>query len=127
MDSPTSLKGDAEKGIRALKKSQTEFPGSSSLSSGLLGYALAKAGRENEARKLLKELWDLEQKSHKTATTYAFIYVGLGETDKGFDWLDKAADAHESVILHIPVDPFADSIRSHPRYKALLRKMNLEA
>ena len=37
------------------------------------------------------------------------------------------SDKRRYVILHIPVDPFADSIRSHPRYKALLRKMNLEA
>ena len=44
------------------------------------------------------------------------------------DWspLDKAVDEREGLTLHFHIDPLFDPLRSHPRYHALLRKMNLE-
>jgi hypothetical protein len=60
------------------------------------------------------------------ALSFAVIYPALGEIDKGFDWLEKAVDERLGTILHLHIDPLYDLQRSHPRYPALLRKMNLE-
>jgi len=46
--------------------------------------------------------------------------------DRGFDWLEKTVDEHDGMFLHLHVDPIYDSLRSHPRYQILLRKMNLK-
>ena len=59
--------------------------------------------------------------------SFPLVYAELGEIDKAFDWLEKAVDEHEGLTIHLPVDPWFDLFRSHPRYAALLRKMNLES
>jgi hypothetical protein len=58
-------------------------------------------------------------------SSFALIYVGLGENDLGFDWLEKAVDDHDQWIFFVHADNSFDSIRSHPRSHALMRKMNL--
>ena len=57
---------------------------------------------------------------------FAYIYYGLGEMDKAFDWLDKAVDEKDGLLYEITSVSYSDPLSSHPRYKAVLRKMNLE-
>jgi hypothetical protein len=56
----------------------------------------------------------------------AFIHFGLGDSDRGFEYLEKAVEQKEDGVNWIKVDPSMDSLRSDPRYKSLLRRMNLE-
>ena len=60
--------------------------------------------------------------------SFAMIYMGLGETEKAFDWFDKAVEERSPIILiySFHMFPNYEYLRSHPRYKALMRKMNLE-
>ncbi len=46
--------------------------------------------------------------------------------DNAFDWFEQAIDEHESLMIHLHAHPNDDPLRTHPRYRALLRKMNLE-
>jgi hypothetical protein len=57
---------------------------------------------------------------------FARIYEALGEIDNALDWCEKAIDARDSWIFHLNVDPAWDPLRSHPRFQALLGKMNLQ-
>ena len=93
---------------------------------GLLGCAYARAGRASEAQKLLKELEEQERKSYVLPSSLAQIYLALGEIDKGFDWFERALNEHDVLIYVYLITPIFDSLRPHPRYHALLRKMNLE-
>ena len=43
------------------------------------------------------------------------------------EWFDKAIDEREPLILFGRDFAIHDPLRSQPRYRALLRKMNLEA
>ncbi len=54
------------------------------------------------------------------------IYVGLGEKDKAFEWLEKAYEDRSigSSFAGIKVDPVFDPLRSDPRFADLLRRMN---
>ena len=94
---------------------------------GILGFAYAKAGKTVEARKILEELQNLSQKGYVQPSSFPWIYMGLGEIEKSFDWLEKAIEEREGIIIHIDIEPSLDPLRSQPRYKALLRKMNLES
>ncbi len=96
------------------------------VSLGTLGCAYVHAGRIDEAQRLLEELQKTSQKTHVSATHFAQIYFALGEIDKCFDCLDKAVDEHDVQFFTWLDIPYVDPLRSHPRYHALLRKMNLE-
>jgi hypothetical protein len=83
------------------------------------------AGRRDEARIFLKELNELAQKVYAPPSSFAHVYLGLGEMDQCFDWMEKAVDEHDGYVFHLHVLSYFDPLRSHPRYPALLRKMNL--
>ncbi len=49
----------------------------------------------------------------------------LGHMDKAWEWMKKSADQREVWVIWIKVDPQLDTMRSDPRYKQLLARMNL--
>jgi hypothetical protein len=93
---------------------------------GFLGYAYAIAGRTGEAHGILEELDIAAKTAYLPASSFALIYLGLEETDKAFDWLEKALEERGYWIFRFNTDPMWARLRSHPRGRALLRKMNLE-
>jgi serine/threonine protein kinase/tetratricopeptide (TPR) repeat protein len=54
------------------------------------------------------------------------IYFALGENDQGFGWLEKAYEERDPFVKKIGNDPIYDMVRSDLRFKAMLKKMNLE-
>ena len=48
-----------------------------------------------------------------------------GEPDRAFEWLVKAYEARDPDLMFIKDDPLLGSLRGDPRYKAVLRRMNL--
>jgi TolB-like protein len=54
----------------------------------------------------------------------AYVYAWRGEKDSAFEWLERAY-ARRSGLSEIKVDPLLRKIRDDPRFKALLKKMNL--
>jgi hypothetical protein len=55
----------------------------------------------------------------------AAAHAYRGETDQAFAWLERAYQERDARILGIKTDPYLKSLVADPRYKALLRKMNL--
>ncbi len=56
----------------------------------------------------------------------AAIYRGLGEIDEALEWLEKGVDERDLIIVGgLKSEPRYTIMRGHPRYQALLRKMNL--
>ena len=117
--------GKHDDAIRALE-TQAQLQGRSSFTLGSLGWVYGSTGRTGEARKVLEELQERAQKQYTPSWSFAVIYSGLGEGDKAFDWYEKAVDEREPLMLQFNVHPNYDPLRTHPRYPALLRKMNLE-
>ncbi len=90
-----------------------------------LGHVYAVSGRKTEARKILAELQRLSEHSYVPAHDVALVYVGLGEKDKAFEWLDKAYEEHSFNLTHLKVEPRFDPLRSDPRFADLLRRIGL--
>jgi TolB-like protein/tetratricopeptide (TPR) repeat protein len=100
--------------------------GRSSFALGNLGWVYGSTGRTADALRLVEELRERAQQAYVPAWSFAVIYQALGESDKAFDWFEKAIDDREPLMLQFTVHPNYDSLRAHSRYPALLRKMNLE-
>ncbi|MGH9842563.1 MAG: TPR end-of-group domain-containing protein [Blastocatellia bacterium] len=49
----------------------------------------------------------------------------LGNTEQAITLLDQSCDKRFSRIAFLKVDPNFDSLRSHPRFKELLRRTHL--
>ena len=89
-----------------------------------LAYIYAKAGYKDEALRILNLL--NEQSTHRfvPASNMAWAYIGLGDFDRAFFWLEKACAAHEDITVVLKVQPELDPIRPDPRFQALLRLVN---
>ena len=92
---------------------------------GPLGYGLGRLGRRAEAEGILAELDAVERERYVTPISRAWVYIGLGDFDAAFPWLDRAVDDRDPHTLHFPCKPAYDPIRQDPRFTALLRKMRL--
>lgn len=93
----------------------------------ILGYAYALAGKHDEARKLLSQLEELSKRKYVPTFFIAIIYVGLGEKDRAFEWLDKAYQERNANLVNLNVQPIFDPIRLEPRFGNLLRKVGLSS
>jgi len=65
-------------------------------------------------------------KSNVGNYTKAKWYFELGDIDQGFFFLEKAYEQRNVNMRFIKVSPAFDNIRNDPKYKEILRKMNLD-
>jgi len=119
----TSLfnKGEHSAGIEELEKARAIEPGPQLL--GMLGYAYAKSGRQDEARKLLVDLNELSKRRYVSPYWIAVIYAGLDAKNEAFTWLDKAYQERSFFLLFIKMDAIWDPLRSDSRFTDLLRRI----
>ena len=93
---------------------------------GTLGSVYGMSGQRYEALKMLDRLNELSQERYVSSFYRAIIYMGLGEKDQAFEYLEKAYLERESWMATLGTFPLLDSLRSDPRVTALLKKMGLE-
>jgi len=109
---------EIEKGVRSMPES--------SYYRGHLGYACARAGRTEEARKILGELIDEAKTKYVSWLGIAEIYAGLGERDHAFAALELAyqqGDTRMDILrATADLDPFW---KADPRFAGLLKKVGL--
>lgn len=76
--------------------------GNTGLWSGL-GHAYAASGNKAEAQKMLDHLKELSAQRYIAPYNVAVIYVGLGEKDEAFAWLNRAYDERSYTLVCEPV------------------------
>ncbi len=90
-----------------------------------LGHAYALSGKRREAQVVLDALKERSRRSYVSPTIIAFIYIGLGEKDQAFAWLDKAYEGRDFILVQLKAEPTFDSLRSDQRFVDLLRRVGL--
>ena len=119
------LKNDMPaQGIEALERAVALSPGNTGWM-GQLGEAYAFAGRSGDARRLLDRLNLLARDQYVSPYHIAYIHTGLGELEAAMDWLDRAFHEQAGAIYAVKSSFLFAPLRGHPRFLALLRKMNL--
>ncbi len=93
---------------------------------GLLIRAYALAGRRSDALRLLSQLQERHRSSYVPAGAFVNAYLGLGDTEKTFVWLEKAYDEHANILQFLKTHPYFDPIRGDPRFKDLVHRVGLD-
>jgi len=91
-----------------------------------LGILYSLSGKNDEAGEILDEMSELSKRRFVSPFYTALIYLGLGEKNSALKWLEKAYDEQDHALETLKVEPMLDSLRSHPRFEALLKRMKLE-
>jgi Tfp pilus assembly protein PilF len=118
------VRGEFEPAIADIKR-EMEKPGLKTVKKLMLAYVNAAAGNKEEADGLL---WELEAKlesESRLALMGAMVCAALGEKDRAFERLQLAFQIREPGLLFLKVAPWAEPLRSDPRYGALLERLGL--
>jgi len=91
-----------------------------------LGEVYAAAGKIEEAKGIIEELKTRSKKQYTWPFSLAHIYLAMGDLDKAFELANKAFEIRDENLISIKIHPTWSSVRSDPRYQALLKKMGLD-
>jgi len=95
------------------------------LSVVVLGHAYAKAGKRAEAEQQIAKLRELGKTRYIRPYYIASIYAALGDKDSAFAELERSFQERDVYLSRVNSDPFMDPLRDDPRFKDLLKRMNL--
>lgn len=90
---------------------------------GVLGFVYAHTGKRAEAEAILGELKTRYEQRKANGHDIATIYVGVGDKDQAFAWLEKDFQARMSTLPTWLATPPLDSLYDDPRYKDLERRI----
>jgi TolB-like protein/DNA-binding winged helix-turn-helix (wHTH) protein/Flp pilus assembly protein TadD len=104
-----------------------EHSGGSPVMKARLGWAYSKIGKTAEARRILREL-EAEAKSrtrYVAPCLIAALYVGLGDKEQAFVWLEKAFQERDVLLITLNIESHLDPLRSDRRFQDLVRRVGL--
>jgi len=113
--------GEHESALEALTIA-SRFSGQNSKVLSLRAYILAKTGRTDEARAMLRTLETISRAKYVPPYAMALINAGLGQRESAYTWLERAYDARDVHLIYLTVDPKWDSYRADPRFEALIAR-----
>ncbi|MGA8536366.1 MAG: adenylate/guanylate cyclase domain-containing protein [Thermoplasmata archaeon] len=122
---PYLQKGMYDRAIAEIQQA-VDSSGGSTISLAVLAHALASAGRESEARKILDDLLERSRTRYLPSYWIALVFTGLGDIGQAMTWLERAYEERSSWLVWIQVEPRFDRLRSDPRFASLVRRMRLE-
>jgi len=90
-----------------------------------VGHLYARMGRKERALEVINELKALAKSRYIPSYLIGIIYLGLGDMDQTFEWLEKAYHERYGFLAYLVVSPVFDDIRSDSRYRELVRLVGL--
>jgi serine/threonine-protein kinase len=109
----------------AVMEKARELSGNNSLILGPLGSCYGGSGDKARALQTLDEVNAAAQQAYVAPITWVMLYLGMGEIELAFEWLEKAAEARDPLLCYLKVGPIYDPIRNDPRYACLLHRIGL--
>jgi hypothetical protein len=83
------------------------------------------SGRTGDAAKTIEIMKAWSKQRYVSPHSVALVYASLGETDVAFEWFESAFKVRSEHLGWLKVDPRVDSLRSDPRFSALMRRVGL--
>jgi tetratricopeptide (TPR) repeat protein len=116
--------GDFDESVAAFRRAIQLSPQMPRLKAAL-ARVLALQNMSDDARAMLEELQGLTAKRYVSPFDFALIYLALGETDRGFEWLEKAIQDRWFELLFMKADPRFGPFRADPRFVAICDRVGL--
>ena len=91
----------------------------------VLGAAYARAGRRSDALRVVAELKSRKQHGNVEAGSFVIVYIGLGDNEQAFAWLEEAYKERSNLLQYAKVHPLFDPLRGDPRFADLVRRVGL--
>jgi tetratricopeptide (TPR) repeat protein len=88
-----------------------------------LAMAYYALGRKADSDAALSRILNVQTANN--AFGIANAYAFRGQPDQAFHWLDRAYTDKSSLLVYLKSDPPLTRLAADPRFKALLRRMNL--
>jgi TolB-like protein/DNA-binding winged helix-turn-helix (wHTH) protein/Tfp pilus assembly protein PilF len=84
-----------------------------------------RAGHIQEARRPIDELLSLSKRQYVSPAHLAFAYVGIGDRDRAFDWLERAYDERSNNMMYFGADKLFE-LHDDSRYARLVAKVRAQ-
>jgi eukaryotic-like serine/threonine-protein kinase len=92
----------------------------------VLGRGFVEAGYQEAMGQGAALLAERARSQHVPATRVARLYLRAGDNERALEWLERAYEARDPGLPYIGSGhKDFDPLRDHPRFRALLREMNL--
>ena len=91
---------------------------------GILGEAYAAAGYRDEAGNIVEQLREGSKQRYVSPYVLGRIYAALNKKEEALHWLEISYRERVAHTVCLKTDPRLDNLRSDPRFKDLLRRMN---
>ena len=96
------------------------------LARGMLAYALARIGREDEALVIIKELEATGAGQYISPSAFFWAYLGARDLDRTFIALNRAIDERVYVVTALlQTSPLVDELRKDLRFVSALDRLGL--
>jgi TolB-like protein/Flp pilus assembly protein TadD len=118
------LKGWHAQGLAELERAAAMAP-AALMWLAQLGEAHALAGNGERAHGILRMLEECSRELYVAPYYFAYVHTGLGEADRAMDYLERAVAERAGPAYSIKGSFLLAPLRAHPRFRALLRQMNL--
>jgi tetratricopeptide (TPR) repeat protein len=87
------------------------------------GYG--EAGYHGAMLRMAEMMVERSKKAYVTPWQIATLYTRAGKNSEAIDWFEMAYEQHDTNMPALSMDPLFDGLRSEPRFKDLLSRMNL--
>ena len=116
--------GRIDEALKALEEASRLSAGNSKPLS-LTAYTLAVAGREREARDLLREMEKAARLHYVPPCAIALVHAGLSEDQTACEFLERAAIERDAHLIYVMVDPKWDRLRQARRFQDVFHRAGL--
>ena len=90
----------------------------------VLGNAYARSQRKADAAIILRELTDRSKQGLVSTFDLAALHVAMGEHDRALSWLERGYADRDMWLAELTGWPWFDDLKDHPRFRAVVQRMN---
>jgi serine/threonine-protein kinase len=116
-------KGEYRQAVRALRRATAAAP-ELPAGHGVLGYACGLAGDQQQALAVLDRLGRMREGRYVPSFPFAMVHLGLGDWDNAVRYMEEEYEHRGWFLVLLNKAPQFAPLRGHPRFDALVRRLN---